>query len=98
MEVEWTLGSVIAAGSVSLQEGGEVPEASSMDAALVFFSRGSPALLTLGVGVLLFRVACSSHARKVAGPNAKPSSGDMSAKACPSLFLATKAALLQGAH
>jgi len=94
MEVEWTLGSVIAAGSVSLQEGGEVPEASSMDAALVFFS----ALLTLTLGVLLFRVACSSHARKVAGPNAKPSSGDMSAKACPSLFLATKAALLQGAH
>jgi len=95
MEVEWTLGSVIAAGSVSLQEGGEVPEASSMDAALVFFS----ALLTLfRVGVLLFRVACSSHARKVGGPNAKPSSGDMSAKACPSLFLATKAALLQGAH
>jgi len=94
MEVEWTLGSVIAAGSVSLQEGGEVPEASSMDAALVFFS----APLTLGVGVLLLRVACSSHARKVAGPNAKPSSGDMSAKACPSLFLATKAALLQGAH
>lgn len=95
MEVEWTLGSVIAAGSVSLQEGGEVPEASSTDAALVFFS----ALLTLfSVGVLLFRVACSSNARKVAGPNAKPSSGDMSAKACPSLFLATKAALLQGAH
>jgi hypothetical protein len=96
MEVEWTLGSVIAAGSVSLQEGGEVlPEASSMvPHALVFFS----ALLTLGVGVLLFRVACSSNARKVGGPNAKPSSGDMSAKACPSLFLATKAALLQGAH
>jgi len=92
MEVEWTLGSVIAAGAVGSQEGSnEVPEASSMDAALVFFS----ALLTLGVGVLLFRVACSNNARKVGGP--KASSGDMTAKACPSLFLATKAALLQGA-
>lgn len=94
MEVEWTLGSVIAAGAVSSQEGNEVPEASSMDAALVFFS----ALLTLGVGVLLFRVACSSNARKVGGPNGKASSADMTAKACPSLFLATKAALLQGAY
>jgi|AntAceMinimDraft_5_1070358.scaffolds.fasta_scaffold118133_1 hypothetical protein len=93
MEVEWTLGSVIAAGPSALEASGAQPtEASGMDAALVFFS----ALLTLGVGVLLFHVACSAGARKVGQRDKAAAGADglLSAKACPSLFLATKAALL----
>jgi len=86
MEVEWTLGSVLASDGVS--SSGEVSSTSSMDAALVFFS----VLLTLGVGLLLFRVACSTGARKVGGK------GPEAARGCPSLFLVTKAALVQGAY